>query len=329
MDKRTLGDGLEVSAIGFGCMGMSQSFGPNPGDRDDMIAGAARRRRAWRHPLRHGGGLRPVRQRGARRRGPAPGARPGRHRHQVRFRVRRRRQADRGVQPARLDPPRGRRVAAPARRRDDRPALPAPGRPARRRSRTLPAPSRSSSPPARSSTSACPRRVCDHPARPRRPAGRPRCSRSTPCSGASLEAEILPRWPSSASASCRSARWAGGSSPARSRRRPSSPRATSAPACPASPPRRGRPTRPSSTSYGESRTGRAQPRTGRSCLAARQDPWITPIPGTRRIERLEENLGAAGLALTRRGRRRARRRLTASRSSGERYPEAMQRMVDR
>jgi aryl-alcohol dehydrogenase-like predicted oxidoreductase len=38
MDKRTLGDGLEVSAIGLGCMGMSQSFGPNPGDRDDMIA---------------------------------------------------------------------------------------------------------------------------------------------------------------------------------------------------------------------------------------------------------------------------------------------------
>src|SRR4051812_22193589 len=38
MDKRTLGDGLEVSAIGFGCMGMSQSFGPNPGDRDDMVA---------------------------------------------------------------------------------------------------------------------------------------------------------------------------------------------------------------------------------------------------------------------------------------------------
>ena len=38
MEKRTLGDGLEVSAIGFGCMGMSQSYGPNPGDRDDMIA---------------------------------------------------------------------------------------------------------------------------------------------------------------------------------------------------------------------------------------------------------------------------------------------------
>jgi aryl-alcohol dehydrogenase-like predicted oxidoreductase len=38
MHKRTLGpQGLEISAIGFGCMGMSQSFGPNPGDRKDMI----------------------------------------------------------------------------------------------------------------------------------------------------------------------------------------------------------------------------------------------------------------------------------------------------
>jgi aryl-alcohol dehydrogenase-like predicted oxidoreductase len=38
MDKRILGTGgLEVSALGFGCMGMSQSFGPNPGDRRQMI----------------------------------------------------------------------------------------------------------------------------------------------------------------------------------------------------------------------------------------------------------------------------------------------------
>jgi aryl-alcohol dehydrogenase-like predicted oxidoreductase len=38
MEKRTLGpDKLEVSALGFGCMGMSQSFGPNPGDRGQMI----------------------------------------------------------------------------------------------------------------------------------------------------------------------------------------------------------------------------------------------------------------------------------------------------
>jgi aryl-alcohol dehydrogenase-like predicted oxidoreductase len=39
MEKRTLGiGGLTVSAIGFGCMGMSQSYGPNPGDRQQMIA---------------------------------------------------------------------------------------------------------------------------------------------------------------------------------------------------------------------------------------------------------------------------------------------------
>jgi aryl-alcohol dehydrogenase-like predicted oxidoreductase len=38
MHTRTLGQGLEVSAIGLGAMGMSQSYGPNPGDRDDMVA---------------------------------------------------------------------------------------------------------------------------------------------------------------------------------------------------------------------------------------------------------------------------------------------------
>src|SRR3954449_960495 len=37
METRTLGRVLRVSALGLGCMGMSQSYGPNPGDRDDMI----------------------------------------------------------------------------------------------------------------------------------------------------------------------------------------------------------------------------------------------------------------------------------------------------
>ena len=38
MHARSLGQGLQVSAIGLGCMGISQSYGPNPGSRDDMIA---------------------------------------------------------------------------------------------------------------------------------------------------------------------------------------------------------------------------------------------------------------------------------------------------
>ena len=38
MHVRTLGQGLDVSAIGLGAMGMSQSYGPNPGPRDEMIA---------------------------------------------------------------------------------------------------------------------------------------------------------------------------------------------------------------------------------------------------------------------------------------------------
>ena len=37
MHTRTLGQDLRVSAIGLGAMGMSQSYGPNPGDRQAMI----------------------------------------------------------------------------------------------------------------------------------------------------------------------------------------------------------------------------------------------------------------------------------------------------
>lgn len=38
METRTLGTNLHVSAIGLGCMGMTNSYGPAPGTRDEMIA---------------------------------------------------------------------------------------------------------------------------------------------------------------------------------------------------------------------------------------------------------------------------------------------------
>jgi aryl-alcohol dehydrogenase-like predicted oxidoreductase len=36
MEQRTLGQGLAVSALGLGCMGMSQSYGP--GDERESLA---------------------------------------------------------------------------------------------------------------------------------------------------------------------------------------------------------------------------------------------------------------------------------------------------
>ena len=63
-------------------------------------------------------------------------------------------------------------------------------------------------------------------------------------------------------------------------------------------------------------------------LLARK-PWIVPIPGTRRLERLDENLAAADLDL----KHNDIKELTAASDSvnvhGDRYPAAMQAMVDR
>ena len=63
-------------------------------------------------------------------------------------------------------------------------------------------------------------------------------------------------------------------------------------------------------------------------LLARK-PWIVPIPGTRRLERLDENLAAAGLDLS----QNDIEELTVASDSvnvqGDRYPAAMQAMVDR
>lgn len=63
-------------------------------------------------------------------------------------------------------------------------------------------------------------------------------------------------------------------------------------------------------------------------LLARK-PWIVPIPGTTRLTRLEENLGAAALELSTGDLEAIERAASGITVHGERYSESSQRMVDR
>jgi len=58
-----------------------------------------------------------------------------------------------------------------------------------------------------------------------------------------------------------------------------------------------------------------------------QRPWIVPIPGTRRLERLEENLAAAEIELTPQDLREIDDAASKIEVRGARYPEHLQRMV--
>ena len=60
-----------------------------------------------------------------------------------------------------------------------------------------------------------------------------------------------------------------------------------------------------------------------------QRPWIVPIPGTRRLTRLDENLDAADLELTSDDLAELTAASAALVVEGDRYPEAMQAMIDR
>jgi aryl-alcohol dehydrogenase-like predicted oxidoreductase len=60
-----------------------------------------------------------------------------------------------------------------------------------------------------------------------------------------------------------------------------------------------------------------------------QKPWIAPIPGTRRLERLEENVSAAALELSPDDLREIDRAASQVVVQGARYPEAMERLIDR
>jgi aryl-alcohol dehydrogenase-like predicted oxidoreductase len=60
-----------------------------------------------------------------------------------------------------------------------------------------------------------------------------------------------------------------------------------------------------------------------------QKPWIVPIPGTRRLERLEENLGAVTVELTADDLRQIDRAMSKITVQGARYPEHLERMTYR
>jgi aryl-alcohol dehydrogenase-like predicted oxidoreductase len=60
-----------------------------------------------------------------------------------------------------------------------------------------------------------------------------------------------------------------------------------------------------------------------------QEPWIVPIPGTRKLTRLEENLAAADLELTAADRGEIETASAAITVQGGRYPEALERLIDR
>ncbi|MGO9611675.1 MAG: aldo/keto reductase [Dissulfurispiraceae bacterium] len=56
-----------------------------------------------------------------------------------------------------------------------------------------------------------------------------------------------------------------------------------------------------------------------------QEPWIVPIPGTKKLERLEENIGAVNVELTSGDLREIDSAASKITIQGERYPEALEK----
>ena len=142
------------------------------------------------------------------------------------------------------------------------------------------------------------------------------------------EDAILPTSRSSASASSPSARSARASSPARSARARPSGAATSAT------PSRASPTgaRKTNRAFVElltriaERKGATPAQVALAWILSRK-PWIVPIPGTTKLHRLEENIGATELELT--ADDLAELEDAPIEAEGARYSEANQRMIDR
>lgn len=60
-----------------------------------------------------------------------------------------------------------------------------------------------------------------------------------------------------------------------------------------------------------------------------QKPWIVPIPGTTKLERLDENIGAVAIELTTNNLREIEQAAAQITVQGERYPEKLERLTGR
>jgi aryl-alcohol dehydrogenase-like predicted oxidoreductase len=60
-----------------------------------------------------------------------------------------------------------------------------------------------------------------------------------------------------------------------------------------------------------------------------QKPWIVPIPGTTKIDRLQENVGAVNIELSSADLAKINEAVAKIEVQGERYPEQLQKMIDR
>jgi aryl-alcohol dehydrogenase-like predicted oxidoreductase len=60
-----------------------------------------------------------------------------------------------------------------------------------------------------------------------------------------------------------------------------------------------------------------------------QKPWIVPIPGSRKLERLDENIGALAVKLTSDNLQEIESALSTITVQGARYPQDIERQVNR
>ena len=329
MQKRKLGNKLEVSAIGLGCMGLSFGYGPAVDKQDDDRADP-RRGRARRHLLRHRRSLRPVHQRGAGRRGAGavPRARSSSRPSSASISTRRR-PAARSEQPAGTHQGSRRSLAEAA---EDRCAsicsistASIPNVPIedvagavkdlieRRQGQAFR--------PVRS-------RRADHPPRPRGAAGHgaaerifavvARAGAGDPADARRTRHRLRALQPARQGLSDRR----------RSTTTRHSTRTTSATSCRASRRRRARRIRRWSICSAQiAEQKKATPAQIALAWLLAQKPWIVPIPGTTKLHRLEENIGAARRRTDgRRSRARSSARFPASRCKAPAIPNICKRL---